>query len=76
MLEQAQKEQTRQRQVTKAIGFKSVFGKSERVTIFSDGYQFRFDKAIHKSKLPWQIIPLWTEPNDLTKEIQDRIAKT
>lgn len=59
----------------KGIGFKSVFGKSERVTIFSDGYQFRFDKAIHKSKLPWQIIPLWTEPNDLTKEIQDSIAK-
>ena len=59
----------------KGIGFKSVFGKSERVTIFSDGYQFRFDKTIHKSKLPWQIIPLWTEPNDLTKEIQDSIAK-
>jgi hypothetical protein len=59
----------------KGIGFKSVFGKSERVTIFSDGYQFRFDKAIHKSKLPWQIIPLWTVPIDLTKEIQDSIAK-
>ena len=59
----------------KGIGFKSVFGKSERVTIFSDDYQFRFDKSIHKSKLPWQIIPLWTEPNDLTKEIQDSISK-
>lgn len=59
----------------KGIGFKSVFGKSERVTVFSDGYQFRFDKAVHKSKLPWQIIPLWTEPNNLTKEIQESIAK-
>ena len=59
----------------KGIGFKSVFGKSERVTIFSDGYQFRFDKAIHKSKIPWQIIPIWTEPNDLLKEIQDSISK-
>ena len=29
----------------KGIGFKSVFGKSERVTIFSDGFQFRFDKS-------------------------------
>lgn len=59
----------------KGIGFKSVFGKSERVTIFSDGYQFRFDKAIHKSKLPWQIIPLWTELKDLEKEVQESIAK-
>jgi hypothetical protein len=59
----------------KGIGFKSVFGKSERVTIFSDGYQFRFDKSIHKSKLPWQIIPLWTEPKDLDKEVQESIAK-
>lgn len=59
----------------KGIGFKSVFGKSERVTIFSDGYQFRFDKSIHKSKLPWQIIPLWTEPKDLEKEVQESIAK-
>lgn len=58
----------------KGIGFKSVFGKSERVTIFSDGYQFRFDKSIYKSKLPWQIIPLWTEPIDLEKEVQDSIA--
>lgn len=59
----------------KGIGFKSVFGKSERVTIFSDGYQFRFDKSIHKSKLPWQIIPLWTELKDLEKEVQESIAK-
>jgi hypothetical protein len=59
----------------KGIGFKSVFGKSERVTIFSDGYQFRFDKAEHKIKLPWQIIPLWSEPKDLSIEVQASIAK-
>ena len=46
----------------KGIGFKSVFGKSERVTIFSDGYQFRFDKKEFDKILPWQIIPIWTEP--------------
>ncbi|MCZ2283133.1 MAG: hypothetical protein LC120_08525 [Bacteroidales bacterium] len=57
----------------KGIGFKSVFGKSERVTIFSDGYQFRFDKFIHKSKLPWQIIPIWTELNELSNAIQKSI---
>lgn len=57
----------------KGIGFKSVFGKSERVTIFSDGYQFRFDKSAHKSKLPWQIIPIWTELNELNNSIQKSI---
>jgi hypothetical protein len=59
----------------KGIGFKSVFGKSERVTIFSGDYQFRFDKSVHGTKLPWQIIPIWTEPRELGKEIQDRISK-
>jgi hypothetical protein len=53
----------------KGIGFKSVFGKSDRVTIFSDAFQFRFDKSFHSSKLPWQIIPIWTELSDLEKNI-------
>lgn len=59
----------------KGIGFKSVFGKSERVTIFSDGFQFRFDKAKFDTILPWQIIPIWTESTDLPKEIQESISK-
>ncbi len=59
----------------KGIGFKSVFGKSERVTIFSDGYQFRFDKSNFKEILPWQIIPIWTELNELpSEEIQKFIS--
>lgn len=58
----------------KGIGFKSVFGKSNRVTILSDGYCFRFDRTlIRKSfngvKMPWQIIPVWTEIQDLHNEI-------
>ena len=53
----------------KGIGFKSVFGRSNRVTIFSDGFQFRFDKLFHSTKLPWQIIPIWTELKDLEKNI-------
>lgn len=57
----------------KGIGFKSVFGKSERVTIFSDGYQFRFDKSVHKQKMPWQIIPIWTELNELSNAIQKSV---
>lgn len=57
----------------KGIGFKSVFGKSERVIIFSDGYQFRFDKSVHKQKMPWQIIPIWTELNELSNAIQKSV---
>lgn len=58
----------------KGIGFKSVFGKSERVTIFSAGYQFRFDKNHHETKLPWQIIPIWTDIADLNTEIQNNLS--
>lgn len=54
----------------KGIGFKSVFGMSDRVTIFSDGYQFRFDKSAHTEILPWQVIPIWTEMSDLPQEVQ------
>ena len=53
----------------KGIGFKSVFGKSNKVIIFSDGFRFRFDrhfikKAFNGIKMPWQIIPVWTDTND------------
>ena len=58
----------------KGIGFKSVFGKSQKVTIFSDGYQFRFDKSFHQTKLPWQIIPIWTEADDLPKDILNSLT--
>lgn len=58
----------------KGIGFKSVFGKSEQVAVFSDGYQFRFDKSVHKSKLPWQVIPIWTEIQDLDSQVQNNIV--
>ncbi|MGC4036044.1 MAG: DUF3883 domain-containing protein [Chitinophagaceae bacterium] len=60
----------------KGIGFKSVFGKSEKVTIISDGYQFRFDKKFHQSTLPWQIIPIWTELTELDLGIQTNLLRT
>lgn len=60
----------------KGIGFKSVFGKSERVTIFSNGFQFRFDKTKFTSVLPWQIIPIWTEINELRSEIQESVTQS
>lgn len=62
----------------KGIGFKSVFGKSERVSIFTGRYKFRFDK-IHTqnkfkgTKMPWQVIPVWTEIIDLPQEIQNNV---
>ncbi|WP_346068435.1 sacsin N-terminal ATP-binding-like domain-containing protein [Sphingobacterium siyangense] len=59
----------------KGIGFKSVFGKSERVSIFSDGFQFRFDRSHFKTTLPWQIIPIWTETGELQKEVQETVQK-
>lgn len=54
----------------KGIGFKSVFGKSDKVHVFSDGYNFRFDRKFIKQsangvKMPWQIIPVWTEKDEL-----------
>ena len=54
----------------KGIGFKSVFGKSDKVHVFSDGYNFRFDRKFIKQsfngvKMPWQIIPVWTDKNEL-----------
>ena len=58
----------------KGIGFKSVFGKSNRVTILSDGYCFRFDRDFIRQsfdgiKMPWQIIPIWTDIIDLRNHI-------
>lgn len=57
----------------KGIGFKSVFGQSKKVTIFSNGYQFRFDKSAHNKRIPWQVIPIWTDIKDLNPEIQNII---
>lgn len=62
----------------KGIGFKSVFMHSHRVTVWSAGICFKFDKdaceALAKSKgdeyknvkMPWQIIPILTNtPSDI-----------
>ena len=59
----------------KGIGFKSVFVISERVHILSGEYSFRFDQNYHAWQqhdpanqavfYPWQIIPIWTPPEDL-----------
>jgi hypothetical protein len=49
----------------KGIGFKSVFGISHCVYINSGGYSFRFDENYWEGqKLPWPLIPIWTDVND------------
>lgn len=58
----------------KGIGFKSVFGQSTYVAIFSNGFQFRFDETYRHPKfkiMPWQIIPQWTEKDELPKEVKN-----
>ncbi len=73
----------------KGIGFKSVFGQSENVTIYTDGEYFRFDSSYQfswewdnsqqvweqendrKFQFPWQIIPIYTE----TEEVSDCIVE-
>jgi len=51
----------------KGIGFKSVFCISEKVTVVSNQWQFRFDKSHweREGAHPWQIIPIYTEVNEL-----------
>lgn len=79
----------------KGIGFKSVFGQSEEVTIFTDGEYFRFDSSYQfawkwagctkdaweqenerKFQFPWQIIPIFTEPDDVPEQITEFINST
>lgn len=51
----------------KGVGFKAVFGRADCVYIISDQYSFRFDKDHWKGKVdyPWQVIPVWTDHNEI-----------
>lgn len=59
----------------KGIGFKSVFKVSHQVWVYSEqGYSFKFDRADWADrKLPWQIMPISIEREDLPDEIQNEI---
>jgi hypothetical protein len=52
------------------IGFKSVLKITDRPEIYSNGFQFKFDRACWQdpSTTPWHVIPIWldkpTEPID------------
>lgn len=58
----------------KGIGFKTVFLDSDYVFLQSGTYTFRFDKTFSTSEdapinTPWQIYPLWTNPEEVSEEI-------
>ncbi|MHC5201370.1 sacsin N-terminal ATP-binding-like domain-containing protein [Myroides sp. LJL119] len=78
----------------KGIGFKAVFGQSDKVVIYSNGDYFRFDSnytfgwntkwgdnqrkwEIDNDRLfyyPWQIIPIYTEPEEIDERINAFIS--
>jgi hypothetical protein len=52
----------------KGIGFKSIFKFSNHVWISSGKYSFKFDQNYYQKKgmeMPWQVIPIWTDPANL-----------
>ena len=58
----------------KGIGFKSVFGKSKHVAVFSQGFQFKFTNEYRHprypdARMPWQIIPVWAERKDYPADV-------
>ncbi len=58
----------------KGIGFKSVFGKSKHVAVFSKGFQFRFTAEYRhptfpNTRMPWQIIPDWAERSEYPEQV-------
>lgn len=58
----------------KGIGFKTVFLDNDYVFLQTGTYTFRFDKSFSTSEdapinTPWQIYPLWTEPTEVSSEV-------
>lgn len=53
------------------IGFKSVFKVSDAPEVYSNGYQFKFDRNSYKdpSNTPWHVIPVWIDqPSEAIEE--------
>jgi len=60
----------------KGIGFKTVFLDNDYVFLNTGNYSFRFDKsATDVINTPWQILPIWTERNEISRAINDIFAK-
>lgn len=59
----------------KGIGFKSLFKFSNRVSIYSGDYFFKFDENYYKDKkrtMVWQIVPIWDTPS---RQLKARLGK-
>ena len=55
----------------KGIGFKTVFLDNDYVLLNTGNYTFRFDKsATDVINTPWQILPIWTEYNEIDYDIK------
>ena len=60
----------------KGIGFKTVFLDNDYVFLNTGNYSFRFDKsATDVINTPWQILPIWTEYNDVQSDIKNVLKK-
>ena len=59
----------------KGIGFKTVFIDNNYVFLRTGDFTFRFDWADSKDILdiPWQILPIWTTPNQLDAEVKEAL---
>jgi len=71
----------------KGIGFKSVFGQSDKVIILSNDEYFKFDRNYdfkwqweewetesgRKFQYPWQIIPIYTNEDEVNLSIREYI---
>ena len=55
----------------KGIGFKTVFLDNDYILLNTGNYAFRFDKsATDVINTPWQILPIWTENNEIDTDIK------
>lgn len=60
----------------KGIGFKTVFLDNDYVLLNSGDFSFRFDKsATDVNDTPWQILPIWTEGNEIDEEIKSVFSR-
>lgn len=60
----------------KGIGFKTVFLDNDYVLLNSGDFSFRFDKsATDVIDTPWQILPIWTEGNEIDEEIKSVFSR-
>ena len=62
----------------KGIGFKTVFVVSNNVYLSTGPYHFRFDESFTKDMVAtaYQLLPIWTNPNTLGREVVDLFNST